>query len=238
MTRDEDLNRFYKLLSELEDRIGGTRTLATANGRMNWPQKGVYFFFEPGETRSTLGNRIVRVGTHGLKTMAKSTIWKRLSQHQGVIRSGAGNHRGSIFRLIVGTSIIQRDSLDISSWGVGLDIGNAARRLGIDRAALKEAEHPLEIQVSEHIRSMPFLWLDIDDEPGPESMRGFIERNSIALLSNMNEVTTDTPSPDWLGQHCDRTRVRESGLWNNNHVDERYGPDFLDTLMDLVSAAR
>ena len=133
---------------------------------------------------------------------------------------------------------MQRDSLDIPSWGVASDIGSAARRLGIDRADLKEAENPLEMQVSDHIRSMPFLWLNIGDEPGPESMRGFIERYSIALLSNINGDSIDAPSADWLVQHCDRNRVRGSGLWNNNHVEERYDPSFLDALRTLVSATR
>jgi hypothetical protein len=236
MTTTKDLDRFYNLLNELKDRIGGTRTLKTADGRMDWPQRGVYFFFEPGEARSTSGERVVRVGTHGLKAKAKSTIWNRLSQHQGVTRSGAGNHRGSIFRLIVGMSIIHREGLVIPSWGVAPDMGNASRKLGIDRVALKEAEQPLEVQVSKYIRSMPFLWLDIGDEPGPESIRGYIERNSIAILSNINGDSIDAPSSDWLGQYCDRTRVGESGLWNNNHVDEQYDPNFLDTLKSLVSA--
>ena len=29
---------------------------------------------------------------------------------------------------------------------------------------------------------MPFLWFAIDDAPGPKSLRGYVERNSIALL--------------------------------------------------------
>jgi hypothetical protein len=238
MTGKKDLDRFYKMLDELKDRIGGTRTLKTADGRMDWPQRGVYFFFEPGEARSTSGERVVRVGTHGLKAKAKTTIWNRLSQHRGVTGSGAGNHRGSIFRLIVGMSIIHREGLDIPSWGVAPDLGNAARRLGVDRETLKEAEQPLEIQVSDHIRSMPFLWLDIGDEPGPVSMRGYIERNSIALLSNLSGNAIDTPSPHWLGRHCNREKVRNSGLWNNNHVDEQYDLNFLETLQVFVSATR
>jgi hypothetical protein len=31
---------------------------------------------------------------------------------------------------------------------------------------------------------MPFLWLAIDDEPSAHGLRGHIERNAIALLSN------------------------------------------------------
>jgi hypothetical protein len=61
-----------------------------------------------------------------------------------------------------------------------------------------------------------------------------IERNAIALLSNYGKAVIDPPSPDWLGRHCDRERVRISGLWNNNHVDEAYDPGFLD-LMEAAS---
>lgn len=238
MSRAEHLERFYELLRDLEHRTGGTRLLETANGRMDWPTRGVYFFFEPGETSSFSERRVVRVGTHGLKANSKSTLWGRLAQHQGVIRSGAGSHRGSIFRLIIGASLIRRDNLAIPSWGVASDIGSAARKLGVDRSTLKESEKPLEILVSHHIRKMPFDWLSIEDAPGPESLRGYIERNSIALLSNFNKEPIDTPSSNWLGKHCDRYRVRESGLWNNNHVDECYDPQFLDTLSALVSTTK
>jgi hypothetical protein len=88
--------------------------------------------------------------------------------------------------------------------------------------------------VSGVIGAMPFLWLGIDDEAGPASLRGFIERNSIALLSNYKKEPIDAPSSDWLGRHCDRERVRSSGLWNSNHVDETYDPAFLGALERLI----
>ena len=74
---------------------------------------------------------------------------------------------------------------------------------------------------------MPFLWFAIDDVAGPQSDRGVIERNAIALLSNYNKPAIDPPSTEWLGHHCDRERVRLSGLWNNRHVDEEYDSQFL-----------
>ena len=75
-------------------------------------------------------------------------------------------------------------------------------------------------------------------EAGPNSRRGYIERNAIALLSNYGKATLDPASRDWLGHFSDRERVRNSGLWNQNHVDEPFDAAFLDTLDDLVSAAR
>jgi hypothetical protein len=73
----------------------------------------------------------------------------------------------------------------------------------------------------------------VREELRPESLRGYIERNAIALLSNYNKRPLDPPSNAWLGHRCNRERVRNSGLWNSNHVDETYDPAFLDKLDEL-----
>jgi hypothetical protein len=229
--RSEDLVRFYSILDKLEQRIGGQRTLADCSGRMPWPTRGVYFFREDDEDRTDTGTgpRIVRVGTHALKEGSRARLWTRLSQHKGQPGTGGGNHRGSIFRLIVGASLIGRDRGRYefpASWGQG----NTAKK------AVRDGEHTLEQAVSEVICKMPFLWIAVGDDAGPGSLRGFIERNAIALLSNYNKPSLDPPSPTWLGRHCDRERVQISGLWNSNHVDEDYDPLFLDQLDCLVSA--
>jgi hypothetical protein len=182
---------------------------------------------EDGEIRSDsgTGHRIVRVGTHALTKGSGTKLWSRLSQHRGQQKTGGGNHRGSIFRLIVGTAMMARDGLDFPSWGNGR---NAP-------ADVRAGEIALECKASKAIRAMPFLWLAIDDEPGTESLRGYIERNAIALLSNFEKEPLDPPSAGWLGHLCNRERVRKSGLWNQNHVEEAYDPAFLDCFKRLVS---
>lgn len=100
---------------------------------------------------------------------------------------------------------------------------------------MRIGERALECAVSQVLGGMPFLWLAIDDDAGPERQRGYIERNAISLLSNYNKRPIDPPSPGWLGRLCDRERVRTSGLWNSNHVDEVYDPAFLKKLDELVS---
>ena len=90
------------------------------------------------------------------------------------------------------------------------------------------SEAELEASVSRYIGAMPFLFLGVNDEPGPASERGFIERNAIALLSAYREASPDPASAGWLGRSSDRERVRVSGLWNNNHVDAAYDASFLD----------
>ena len=84
------------LLASLKERIGGARRLSDCSGRMRWPKRGVYFFMETGEVRSDTGDgsRIVRVGTHALKTGSKTKLWTRLKQHKGVTSTGGGNQPG------------------------------------------------------------------------------------------------------------------------------------------------
>ena len=112
------------------------------------------------------------------------------------------------------------DDRQFPTWGKGSTATAAIRA--------EEARH--EFEVSKVIGAMPILWLAIDDDPGKESLRGYIERNSIALLSNYRKPRLDPASETWLGHSCNRERVRESGLWNSNHVDEQYDPAFLDRL--------
>lgn len=220
--------RFYDILTALEARIGGANKLADCDSKTGWPERGVYFFQEPGEDRSDTGDglRIVRVGTHAVTVGSRRKLWDRLKQHQGTTRYSGGNHRGSIFRLLVGNSLLERDGISCPSW----EQGKSKPRSGTNR----ESEEALERKVRTVIGQMTFLWLEVEDEPGPRSMRAYIERNTIALLSNYEKPMLDQPSPEWLGSWCSRTKVQESGLWNNRHVDEAYEPDFLDILESTV----
>ena len=85
---------------------------------------------------------------------------------------------------------------------------------------------------------MPFLWIDVPDAPSPDSDRAYLERNCIALLSNFGKPVIDAPSPDWLGLKSGERTIRESGLWNTNHVDGRYSDGFLDRLRGHILEQR
>lgn len=227
MSRLGHLKEFYGLLDSLEETLGGMRLLSDCSGRMLWPKRGVYFFTETGENRDQtgMGPRVVRVGTHALKRGARSTLWKRLRQHKGQ-RSGGGRHRTSIFRGVVGSALIERDRIVCPSWVL-------RRRLVSPEE--EKIEEPVERAVSKVIGDMRLLWLAIEDEPGPDSERGYIERNAIALLSNYRGHPIDPPSSTWLGRYCLRGKVRPSGLWNSNHVGDSYDPAFLHTMADLIA---
>ena len=220
------LESFYECLHELEERIGGQRRLGDGRGPIPRTALGVYFFFEPGEERSASGEgpRVVRVGTQGLTENSKSTLWKRLVQHRGKAKEPGGDHRKSVFRSLVGDALIRRHGLSFPSWN---------REKGVPKAQVED-EQDLEARVSLQLGSFSYLWLAVDDEPGPDSVRGVIKRNAIALLSNCGKHATDQPSDMWLGRSSSHEPVRESGLWNRNHVDEAFDPAFLETLRELV----
>ena len=171
-TRQGHLDEFYRLLADLARREHGPRQLACCTGHDGWPRRGVYFFFEEGETRLDSTSRVVRVGTHALRPSDQTSLWGRLRQHRGQIRGrnpGGGNHRASIFRGHVGTALIQRDHLPG---------GLPTRGRPTPRPALGQGRRPARMAVSQHIRAMPFLWLAVPTRPDGSSDRALIERNA------------------------------------------------------------
>jgi hypothetical protein len=77
------------------------------------------------------------------------------------------------------------------------------------------------------------LWIDVDDEPGPQSERAYLERNAIGLLSRMGLLNANVEA-DWLGHYSSDWRIAASGLWNLNHVFCRPDPDFIERLTIAV----
>lgn len=223
--RAMQLDRCYSILAGLEGRIG-LRALKDCHGRMSWPARGVYIFFESGEVRRDgTTPRVVRVGTHAVSEGSRTSLWTRLSTHRGTARTGGGNHRGSIFRLWVGKALLERDNA-LTPRPIGWGKGSTAPR------PVRDAEAHVERAVSAYIGSMLFLWVAADDEPGPQSIRRTIEANLIALFSCCGDggSAPDPPSDQWLGRHCPKAEIRESGLWNVRDVHGPFDPASLDLL--------
>lgn len=230
MNRHEDLDQFYGLLDQLETNVGSKQQLGNCDGYMDWPNRGVYFFFATDERRTDTDQlRLTRVGTHAVSEGSGTSLWNRLRTHRGALSGtyeGGGNHRGSVFRKRVGEAMVERHDLhdDYPEWGEGSSAGRDLR--------LEELE--MERRVSDYLRELPFLWVDVNDEPGPESDRAYIERNAIALVSNYGKAPVDARSNEWLGNDSRSRQIRESGLWNVNHVDESYDQAFLDQLAGAI----
>ena len=222
------LDRFYDQLRRLEVGLGGKRELRSCTGRMSWPRRGVYFFFEPGELRSSDPTvpRVVRVGTHAVGASSGSTLWSRLHTHRGGA-DGRGYHRGSVFRLHIGAALMRRENKQplLTTWGQGSTAS----------AEVRVAERELEQRVSRHIGSMSILWLAVEDTPGPRSDRSYIERNTIALLSTAGHQI-DPPNKRWLGASSPHEVIRQGGLWNVQWVGGLTDPRALDVIDRYIDA--
>jgi hypothetical protein len=218
---------FYAHLDELAERTGGLKHLTDPGLSRRCPKAGLYFFFESGERRPNGCPRVVRIGTHALTPTSNTTLWGRLRQHLGNTggsNPGGGNHRGSIFRRHVGSALLKQrgDSHLLAAW--------MAPRPWPEQL---DAERALEVEVSSVIRRMPFLWLDVPTRPDGTSDRGLLERNSIALLSTL-AGGDEAASLNWLGRHAVAPKVRESSLWNVNHVDEAFEARTLELLQSYA----
>jgi hypothetical protein len=230
MSRRDNLDRFYRLLAQLDENVVGKQRLANCDGYMDWPDRGVYFFFATDEQRADSDQlRLTRVGTHAVSEGSGTSLWNRLRTHRGALSGtyeGGGNHRGSVFRKRVGEAMVERHGLhdEYPEWGDGSSAGRDLR--------LEELE--MERRVSNYLRQLPFLWVDVDDESGPGSDRAYLERNAIALVSNYNKAPIDLRSNSWLGTDSRSEEIRKSGLWNVNHVDESYDPAFLDQFAEAI----
>jgi len=114
------LEEFYGLLKDLEKSLDGQHLFKNCDGRLSWPKRGVYFFFEPGEYRTHNKNelRVVRVGTHMVSKGSKAPFWNRLKTHRRT-EDGVGNHRASVFRLHIGDAMLKRSAgkFWLPSWG-------------------------------------------------------------------------------------------------------------------------
>lgn len=220
-TRLAWMDRFYELLFRVVAlNSNAHRKLSQQTASSVAYERGLYFFFEDGEQRMTspFQQRVVRVGTHAVSQGSKATLWNRLRTHRGG-SNGLGNHRGSIFRLHVGESLIRRGELEsiFSTWGAGQSA----------TAEIRLHEQEIELAVSEHIGEMPVAWVEVHDEASADSDRTYLERNFIALLAGPTGPL-DLPSGNWLGHWSGREAVRYSGLWNVNHVYENFDPTALD----------
>lgn len=232
--RPEPLQRFYSALSDLNRVLDGPHFLSEYQD-LSFPNRGIYVFFSPGtdlESAPPSRWQISRIGTVGVSEGSSNPLRSRLRQHrgnaQGEFASG-GNHRGSIMRLHIGRSIIDHEGLEETypDWGL------PTRKLD-DTRAVREIEHPLEKRVSDYIRDLPFLWVDIPGEPGSRCDRAKIERNLIALVSQIRRQSAGGVDADWLGYYSPRPEINQTGLWNIEHVNELYNPAIVDSFEEYI----
>ncbi len=156
------------------------------------PENGIYFFFEEGEKCQINGkvwNRIVRIGTHN----ADNRFRDRIRNHY------KGNKNSSVFRTHVGSAIIQKNkisAIDVTDWMKHMTPTN------------KDIEKLIDIVFKNEFK---FRCVSVPTK----KERLYLEEGVIALLSNSELKST----PNWLGNYAAKQEIRNSYLWNIQHVN-------------------
>lgn len=82
----------------------------------------------------------------------------------------------------------------------------------------RDFEHHVEGRITQVLSAMSVAWV-VTSDPAR------IERHLIGLLSS-----ADSPSTAWLGSWHSHEKIRESGLWNIEHVGGHHDPITLGLL--------
>ncbi len=205
--RSKHVERFCELLKELEERLGGKRTLDEFTTGIAPSIKGVYFFFEPGEYRQDrYGDlRVVRVGTH---TGNHSTLGARLFEHK-----------------VDGGRSVFRDHI------------NAALKNRSKARNSRQSDHRHASCISTYIEKMSFLWLRVDDlstrkyiERTAVSLLSNWNREPIDKPSRnwLGWFREDPCNPN-----RNHKKIAKSGLWNIHFTTLRKDPN---RLFDVLSS--
>jgi len=229
--RPTELQQLYGELETLRERIDGPYYLSDVSAEGNWPSRGIYIFFDPKTDFSSPVRQwcISRIGTVGDCEGSSATIWERLRAHRGTKRGqyqNGGNSRGSVFRRHVGEALIRNNGLEdkYPHWGVP----HRSLPDEIDTQTLRESEHPLEKRVSEYIRSLPFLWVNVPGEPGPDCERAMLEKNLIGLVAHGRKTVPGLIRNGWLGRNAAEASITRTGLWNLDHTASLFDRNAVD----------
>lgn len=178
------------------------------------PANGIYVLFEEGE-RAHGGRRIVRTGSH----TGEGQLRGRLHEH--FLRS---NKDRSIFRKNIGRALLhEADDPFLEAWN--LDLTSRKNRDRYEAQVDLERQAEIEEEVTERIRSrFSFAVFEVTDSRERLEM----ERRMIGTVAQCRECG---PSRGWFGHASPKPKIRESGLWQEQHLDHE--PLTLEELQDL-----
>ncbi|MFZ3058975.1 MAG: hypothetical protein WA102_04470 [Candidatus Methanoperedens sp.] len=166
------------------------------------PLNGIYILFERGESAHGT-NRIVRIGTHTGNNQLRS----RLKQH--FVNE---NKDRSIFRKNIGRCILNKDKNSfLEKWELDLTSKKAKENYTnfIDFNKQKEIENKVTKELQDNFS---FVAFQVDNK----EKRLELESKIISTVSLCNECK---PSNNWLGLFSPKEKIRKSGLWLVNELN-------------------
>lgn len=165
------------------------------------PANGIDLLFEKGEVAHG-GDRIVRVGTH----TGQNQLPNRLIEH--FLKP---NKDRSIFRKNIGRALLNREEDDfLAHWN--LDLTSRSSRDRYEDLVDHHKQADVERKVTEYIQSsFSFTVLEVPDR----TERSALARGLIGTVASCAECR---PSESWLGYDSPKPKIRDAGLWQEQHI--------------------
>jgi hypothetical protein len=195
------------------------------------PLNAIYFFYENGEdsTHKGIKQRIVRIGTH-----KHNNFRSRISKHYLLIEpyiemalTKAKPADRSIFRKHIGRVLLNKaNDPYLKIWNKKFTSAKIIAIYGHLRDIQKE--QVLEEQITEILRgNFSFRFVVIEDDKKRIGSEG-LENRLIGTVSNCKVCQA---SQNWLGSFSPEPKIRESGLWQVQHL---YGKEIDDSDRDVI----
>ncbi len=165
------------------------------------PANGLYIVFETGE-RAHNTDRIVRVGTH----TGQNNLPKRLVEHLYT-----PNKDRSIFRKHVGRCLLATEhALFLEQWNLDKTTRKSREKtaLAVDTVLLEKTEQKVTDYITKHFS---LCVIPVENKRDRLTLEA-------ALLCTIASCSECSPSKNWLGSHHQNPVIRNSGLWNIQHL--------------------
>lgn len=182
------------------------------------PENGIYFFYEQSELWGHGGPkpRIVRIGTHRDGNFRTRIAEHFLLDDRKMIfdRDHSVPHDRSIFRKNIGRALLARENDDyLKLWEV--DFMKRESRLRFASVRDLDKERRIETEITRILREeFSFRYIPVECQERRMGAGG-LEKSLIGTVARCGLCR---PSSGWLGSHCPKQKVRESGLWLSQHL--------------------
>lgn len=204
-----------------------------------FPLNAIYFFYEIDEKwgHGNDNQRIVRIGTHG-----QGNFRSRIKDHYLFVESKMNFNVNklkpsdrSIFRKNIGRAVLNKEGdnyLDV--WNI--DFTYKKERIDLGHLRNIEKEKEIEYIITKIIRddfSFKFLIIEKQyDRIGSMGLEGF-------LIGTVAKCKRCRASENWLGNYSPLDKIRESGLWQVQHLDsEELSENNKDAILKAIKKTK
>lgn len=182
------------------------------------PKNGIYFFYEKDEKWGHHGDRqrIVRIGTH-----RDGNFRNRISEHFLLdkrkmsfdLHDPKPSDR-SIFRKNIGRALLnRRKDPYVKIWEIDFMTRKNRERFAQLRNIKKERD--VESRITTILRDkFSFRFIELKKQAERMGKRGL----ESSLIGTVSHCPLCKPSESWLGYSSPKKQIRESGLWQVQHL--------------------